>query len=251
VAKSIAANVSRRASHREASAAFASNNEAMKRPLFTLMRQIRARIRLVSAVVFGVSLHLALPPQWPHLTSTRLLLCWNVAVALYLLMSLWIIATSTHDNMRQRANRQDEGQKTILVLTIATVLASLIAIVAELSAIKSLTGTEKLLHITLTVVTVASSWLFMHLMFAMHYAHDYYLSGQNGREPGLAFPQEPLPDYWDFLYFSAVIGTSGQTADVSFTAKAMRRTGLVHCVLAYFYNTTVLALTINIAASLM
>jgi uncharacterized membrane protein len=60
-----------------------------------------------------------------------------------------------------------------------------------------------------------------------------------------------MPDYWDFLYFSAVIGTSGQTADVSFTSKAMRRTGLVHCVLAYFYNTTVLALTINIAASLM
>jgi len=85
----------------------------------------------------------------------------------------------------------------------------------------------------------------------MHYAHDYYLSGRHGREPGLAFPQEPSPDYWDFLYFSAVIGTSGQTADVSFTSKPMRRTGLVHCVLAYFYNTTVLALTINIAASLM
>ena len=223
----------------------------MKRALITLLRQIRARIRLVSSFVFGLGLYLALPAQWPHLTSTRLLLCWNVVVALYLLMALWVIASSTHDNMRQRANRQDEGQKTILLLTMSTVLASLVAIVAELSATKSLTGTEKLLHMALTVVTVASSWLFMHLMFAMHYAHDYYLSGRSGHEPGLAFPQEPMPDYWDFLYFSAVIGTSGQTADVSFTSKAMRRTGLVHCVLAYFYNTTVLALTINIAASLM
>jgi uncharacterized membrane protein len=223
----------------------------MTRPLFTLIRQIKARIRLVSATLFGIALHLALPPQWPSLATTRILLCWNAAVALYLLMALWVISTSTHDNMRQRANRQDEGQKTILLLTIGAVLASLVAIVAELGTIKTLTGAEKMMHLGLAASTVASSWLFMHLMFAMHYAHDYYLSQRRGQEPGLAFPQEPAPDYWDFLYFSAVIGTSGQTADVSFTSKAMRRTGLVHCVLAYFYNTTVLALTINIAASLM
>jgi uncharacterized membrane protein len=223
----------------------------MKRPLLIFIRQVKARIRLVSALVFGMTLHLALPSNWPSSPTTRILLCWNAAVALYLLMALWLMATSTHDNMRQRANRQDEGQKTILLLTIGAVLASLVAIVAELSTIKSLSGSDKLLHIGLTAATVASSWVFMHLMFAMHYAHDYYLSGRHGREPGLAFPQEPMPDYWDFLYFSAVIGTSGQTADVSFTSKAMRRTGLVHCVLAYFYNTTVLALTINIAASLM
>lgn len=229
----------------------ADPGEVMKRPLLTILRQVRARIRLVSATLFGVALHLVLPPDWPTLTTTRILLCWNAAVALYLLMALWVMAQSNVDNMRQRAYRQDEGQKTILLLTIFAVLASLVAIVAELSTIKSLSGSDKLLHIGLTAATVASSWVFMHLMFAMHYAHDYYLSGRHGREPGLAFPQEPAPDYWDFLYFSAVIGTSGQTADVSFTSKAMRRTGLVHCVLAYFYNTTVLALTINIAASLM
>ena len=223
----------------------------MKRPLFTVLRQIKARIRLVSATLFGVALHLALPPAWPTLTTTRVLLSWNAAVALYLLMALWVMRQSDVEHMRQRAYRQDEGQKTILLLTIGAVLASLVAIVAELSTIKSLSGSDKLLHIALTGATVASSWVFMHLMFAMHYAHDYYLSGRHGREPGLSFPQEPMPDYWDFLYFSAVIGTSGQTADVSFTSKAMRRTGLVHCVLAYFYNTTVLALTINMAASLM
>ena len=219
--------------------------------MHTLIRQIKARIRLVSAVLFGVALYLILPSDWPNSATTRILLCWNAAVALYLLMALWVMTMSTHDNMRQRAYEQDEGQKTILLLSNGAVLASLVAIVAELSTIKSLSGNEKLLHIGLTGATVASSWVFMHLMFAMHYAHDYYLSGRHGHEPGLAFPQEPAPDYWDFLYFSCVIGTSGQTADVSFTSKAMRRTGLVHCLLAYFYNTTVLALTINIAASLM
>jgi uncharacterized membrane protein len=153
--------------------------------------------------------------------------------------------------MRQRALRQDEGQKTILALTTFAVMASLVAIVGEFSTLKELAGVEKYLHIGLVALTVASSWLFMHLMFALHYAHDYYLSDQKGKAPGLAFPQETAPDYWDFLYFSAVIGTSGQTADVSFTSKPLRRVGLIHCVLAYFYNTTVLALSINIAAGLL
>ena len=226
-------------------------HRTMKHPMHILVRQTRARLRLVVALALGVALFLVLPASWPSTFTTRLLLCWNAAVLLYLLMTLWVITTASMDSMRQRAYRQDEGQKTILLLTAATVLASLVAIVAELGTIKQITGTEKMLHLALAASTVASSWLFMHLMFAMHYAHDYYLSMRHGKAPGLAFPEEPSPDYWDFLYFSAVIGTSGQTADVSFTSKAMRRTGLVHCVLAYFYNTTVLALTINIAASLM
>jgi uncharacterized membrane protein len=223
----------------------------MKHPLRILLRQGRARVRLVVAAAFGLALYLALPVGWPSVLTTRLLLCWNAAVALYLVMVLWVIVTASVDTLRQRAYQQDEGQKTILLLTAAAVLASLVAIVAELGTIKTLTGTEKMMHLGLAASTVASSWLFMHLMFAMHYAHDYYLSSRRGQEPGLSFPQEPAPDYWDFLYFSAVIGTSGQTADVSFTSKTMRRIGLVHCVLAYFYNTTVLALTINIAAGLM
>ena len=153
--------------------------------------------------------------------------------------------------MRQRASRQDEGQKTILAFTTCAVMTGLAAIVGEFSTLKELTGLEKNLHIGLVAVTIASSWLFMHLMFAMHYAHDYYLRVHRGDEPGLSFPRDTDPDYWDFLYFAAVIGTSGQTADVSFTSKPLRRIGLAHCVLAYFYNTTVLALSINIAAGVI
>jgi uncharacterized membrane protein len=67
---------------------------------------------------------------------------------------------------------------------------------------------------------------------------------------GLEFPGGQPPDYGDFLYFSCVIGTSGQTADVSFTSRKMRRTGTLHCILAFFFNTTLVALTINIASGL-
>jgi uncharacterized membrane protein len=71
-----------------------------------------------------------------------------------------------------------------------------------------------------------------------------------GRPDVLQFPGTADPTYGDFFYFAAVIGTSGQTADVAFTSSKLRRIGVLHCILAFFFNTTVLALTINIAAGL-
>jgi uncharacterized membrane protein len=87
--------------------------------------------------------------------------------------------------------------------------------------------------------------------FALHYAHDFYVANAQGNPGGLEFPDLTTPDYSDFLYFACVTGTSGQTADVSFSSRTMRRTGLVHCVLAFFFNATLLALTINIASGLI
>jgi len=107
------------------------------------------------------------------------------------------------------------------------------------------------LHAALAGVTVLASWAFIQTMYALHYAHDYYAAVDRGERGGLQFPGESAPDYFDFLYFSVVIGTSGQTADVSFVSKSLRRIGTLHCALAYLFNTTVLALLINIGASLI
>ena len=96
-----------------------------------------------------------------------------------------------------------------------------------------------------------TSWAFTQVMFALHYAHDYYSAQVRGQDAGLQFPGTDKPDYGDFLYFACIIGTSAQTADVSFSSSAMRRTGLLHCVLAFFFNTTLVALTINIASGLL
>jgi uncharacterized membrane protein len=124
------------------------------------------------------------------------------------------------------------------------------AIVAELALAKDLQGTLRYNHIALSALTIVSSWAFTQVMFALHYAHDYYIRDLRGEHGGLDFPGEKTPDYGDFLYFSCVIGTSGQTADVSITNRKMRRINMVHCVLAFFFNTTLVALTINIASGL-
>lgn len=217
---------------------------------------MRARPRLVLVSVFGVLLYFILPSSLAirdlaiH-EATRFLISWNASVCLYLLLVGVMMARSSSETIQLRAIDQDEGRKTVLLLVVITVLASLLAIVEELSVVKNLSGQVRLGHIALTALTVLTSWAFTHLMFAVHYAHDYYLNISRKQPTGLAFPGEDAPDYGDFLYFAGVIGTSAQTADVSLTTRSMRRTGLVHCVFSFFFNTAVLALTINIAASLL
>jgi uncharacterized membrane protein len=136
-------------------------------------------------------------------------------------------------------------------MVIITTIVSIGAIVAELSVVKDMHGMLRSAHITLAVLTILSSWAYTQVMFALHYAHDFYVTKAYSESGGLEFPGTAMPEYSDFLYFSCVIGTSGQTADISFTNRKMRRTGLVHCVLAFFFNTTLVALTINIASGLI
>lgn len=214
------------------------------------IKQIRARPRLFIAGAIGLLAGWLLPHELAAQTITRLIIGWNTGACLYLLLGGIMMIRSSQEQIRHRARMQDEGQILILILVAIASIASLAAIVGELAVAKDMKGTLKYAHIGLAAFTIISSWAFTHLMFALHYAHDYYVARCNGKPVGLEFPGEEMPDYGDFLYVACVIGTSGQTADVSFSTRTMRRVGLLHCVLAFFFNTTVLALTINIAASL-
>jgi uncharacterized membrane protein len=222
----------------------------MRLPHHVLGRQLKARPRLFISALIALLVYLSVPNSLALHEVTRLIVAWNAGVCLYLALCGIMIYGSSHEDIRSRACLQDDGQFVILSLVVLSAVASLAAIIGELSVVKDMHGALKAEHIGLAAFTIASSWAFTHMMFAMHYAHDYYSASNQGRSPGLSFPDEPRPDYLDFLYFACVIGTSGQTADVSFVSKSMRRIGLIHCVLAFFFNTTLLALTINIAASL-
>ena len=218
------------------------------RPL--LVRLVLARPRLLSCLLVGVSTTFLLPDSLAHQTMTRAIIGWNVGAWLYLLLAVRMMFWSTHERMRLRALQQDEGRILVLVLVVMAAVACVGAIVAELAVVKDLKGQARYSHIALAALTIVSSWAFTQVMFALHYAHDYYMTETRGTHGGLEFPGGHAPDYGDFLYFASVIGTSGQTADVSFTSRRMRRTGTVHCILAFFFNTTLIALTINIASGL-
>lgn len=214
-----------------------------------LVRQIRARPRLMISLLVGVMVYFLLPAALAERTITRLIIGWNAGAWLYLALAMRMMFKLGHQNIHWRARLQDEGKFVVLLLVIAAVLVSLGAIFAQLAVAKDMAGNERYAHIALAVLTIVSSWSFTHVMFAQHYAHDYYVALANHQPPGLDFPGETTPDYGDFLYFSCIIGTSGQTADIGFSSRSMRRIGLVHSVLAFFFNTTLVALTINIASS--
>ena len=130
---------------------------------------------------------------------------------------------SSQHHMRHRAQLQDDGQLVILALVAVATIASLAAIGGELVVVKDMHGLIKSAHIALAGGTVLTSWAFIQVMFTLHYARDYYAAACHGKPAGLEFPKDESPDYGDFFYFAAVIGTSGQTADVSFVSKPGER----------------------------
>jgi uncharacterized membrane protein len=216
-----------------------------------LARIIMARPRLFACIPLGIVAAMAIPPSLITHAITRGILGWNAGAWVYLVLTMHMMFWSSHQRMRERALKHDDGRVLMLVMVVTAAVSSLAAIIGELGVSKGLHGLDLYLHVGLSVATLLSSWAFTQVTFATHYAHDYYAAVARGAPGGLAFPSEDTPDYADFLYFSCIIGTSGQTADVSFTSRTMRRTGLLHCVLAFFFNATLLALTINIASGLV
>lgn len=215
-----------------------------------MVRLVRARPRLFLALLLGLAVGRWLPDTAASHAVTRWLIAWNAGTVFYVLLAVVMMNRSTPHKMRRRAQLQDDGQLVILALVVVATVASLIAIAGELVVSKDMHGLLKTAHIAIAGCTVLTSWAFIQIMFTLHYAHDYYAAACHARPPGLQFPEDDSPDYGDFFYFAAVIGTSGQTADVSFVSKPMRRIGSLHCILSYLFNTTVLALLINIGAGL-
>ncbi|MBR0991238.1 DUF1345 domain-containing protein [Bradyrhizobium japonicum] len=209
----------------------------MSRP----MRLIYARPRTFIALGIGILVGLLMPGS-PRLT-TRLVLSWDALIAAYLVLVYVMMLCNDHQHIRRSAAMQDDGRFVILLVTAIGAFASIAAIVAELGVHR---GAAEL---SIAISTIALSWAAVHTTFALHYAHDYYRSAKPG---GLQFPsgdKEDHADYWDFVYFSFVIGMTAQVSDVGITSKTIRRTATAHGIVSFIYNTALLALTVNIAAS--
>ena len=182
--------------------------------------------------------------------STRLLIGWNAGICLYLVLTWRIMLRSDVHLLRRRAALEDEAEWLILMLTAIAALASLAAIAVELHGVRLANATSQPWRIALAASTILVSWFFLHTILALHYAHDYYSSENIG--PGLRFPDHlKEPSYWDFLYVSFTIGAASQTSDVTIASPKIRRVALAHTILSFLFNTTILALAINVGASLL
>jgi uncharacterized membrane protein len=217
-------------------------------------RVFGVRPRITAAIVAGLVVGAAATGLAQQLKlSTDLILGWDTFCLTFVGAMLMGMARYGPAEIRIRAARDDEGRGAILALILLGAVASVVAVAAELSLAKGADGLGRALHVALAFITVAASWTMIQTIFAVHYAHEYYdadeaRSGQDSE--GLAFPGGEAPDYWDFLHFSFVIGVACQTADVAFTSKPLRRLGTVHSLIAFAFNTVIVALTINLLAGL-
>ncbi|TDR73855.1 DUF1345 domain-containing protein [Paludibacterium purpuratum] len=209
---------------------------------------LRARPRLVLALLLALAVTLLLPVSTPPLDRT--LLAWNSASWFYLL-ELWVLMLrATPERIRHIARIEDESAVMVLTAVSVAVVMSLLAIVLELASAKALHGGVRSGHLILAGSTLVAAWLLLPTMFALHYAHMFY-GAREGARP-LLFPDRPaMPDYWDFAYFAFTIAVASQTADIAPNNRAARRVVLAQSILAFVFNTSVLAMSINVAASLV
>jgi len=211
------------------------------------VRLARLHARLLISVGVGVVVTLVLLAT-PWRLSTKLLGGWDVGVALYLALTYWMMWGAAVAQIRRRAAVQDEGAFALLVLSACAAVASLVAILAEVGSAQAGQGWTNL---AIGMGTILLSWLFVHTIFALHYAHEYYGERSDDQVGGLKFPGTQPPDYWDFLYFSFVVAMTSQVSDVAITSKVIRRVVNLHGVLSFFFNVSVLALSVNLVSSLI
>jgi uncharacterized membrane protein len=210
------------------------------------LRVISARPRLFLSILAGFAVGALLPLYFTELRGvTRFLVAWDFGVGLYLIPAFRMIARSGVREIHRQYLAQDEGGFAILVLTIVSACASVGAVFAwlEIATRAETFATPGLLFLLLTIML---SWAFIQTMFALHYAHEFYAEHDHQTGGGLIFPRDPEPTYWDFVYFAFAIGTATQVSDVEICSKRIRRTVTVHGIVAFFFNVTVIALTVGL-----
>ena len=216
-------------------------------PLIASLREhVRHHARFYGSGLLGVLVFAfteALPP------SLRLIVAGDVVFTVYLTSSALLTLGATPDDMRRRARYEDEGVMVIIILTLAAVSLCLAALFALLLD----PGPPATFPLLLAILSVLLGWFTLHSVLAFRYAHLYYTPvlmtpGEPRDAGGLEFPGNREPDTWDFLYYSFVVGMTGQVSDVQTSNAVMRRTTLVHGVTSFFFNTMILALAVNIAA---
>lgn len=209
-----------------------------------VIRIVRARPRLFLAAAVGIGVIAVSSSDW--LLATRLLIGWDVGVLFYLIAVYYLFGTGGVELIRRRAAIEDEGRFGVLILTTAASLASLGAIIVLLGHGHG--SAQQATRLGLATVTILLSWGFIHTIFALHYAHEYY-GARDATTAGVTFPNDKAPDYWDFVYFSFVVGMTAQVSDVAVASKTIRRTVLAHGIVSFLFNAALLALVVNIAAS--
>jgi len=210
-----------------------------------MLRQIHTRPGLFAGIAVGLVVGLLIPGS----PALRSIIGWDCAVIVLLAFVIVTAARATPDSTRTGAEIVGFTRWLFLALMAAAAFFSMFAILALMPGAKAAGGVVTAMITLLAGITILLSWLLAHTVFAVHYAHEYLRDRAENRPPGLAFPAGSSdPDYWDFLYFSFVIGMSCSVSDVEVLSPPWRRVVMAHGMLAFLFNAVVLGLSINLLA---
>ena len=217
----------------------------------SIVRSIYIRPRVYLGAAVGIALLWFMPKSVP--LPVRETTAWCMGAATYLILAFRLMTRCHSDRIKLRAGFQDDSGILILGLILLAIFSSFSAIFGLLIEAKHASNEAKLMYVGLATGTILISWMVMQVAFALHYAHQYYRPEHalQAGVSGLDFPKDVHPDYWDFFYFSTSIGAASQTSDVSINSKELRRLATLHAIVSFFFNVTVVALMINLAASLV
>jgi uncharacterized membrane protein len=203
--------------------------------------------RLWSSLIAATALFFCLPHAWSILT--RVLVCWNGGVILFLVLVVYWMRRLTAAQICTRYVEEDESAPVILMVVVVAAVASLFAIIEPLATLRELSGSARAAHFALAAFTLVDSWLLVPLMFTSHYADMFYSAAPEDRP--LKFPSTPEPVFWDFAYFSFTIAAACQTADVSTEHAAIRKVVMAQTLISFLFNASILGFAINVTAGLI
>jgi uncharacterized membrane protein len=204
--------------------------------------------RLSASAVVGIIAYFILSTYYDYAIS--FIGAWDAFALCDILLAWGIILRKNARDTVQSAKLQDSGRATILSFLLAAALAMLVAITLLLKTAKHSTDYSITTILFFALLTVAVSWVLVHTVFTIHYAHVFYGEGSEKNKRGLIFPEEEMPAFTDFAYFSFVIGMTFQVSDVQVSSKRMRKLTLAHGIISFLFNTFILALSINLIAGL-
>jgi uncharacterized membrane protein len=221
--------------------------------LVDLISRQDARHRLIFGVAAGGVAFIALRGQL-RLWSAAIA-GWNAFAAVILTLDWLTILNTPQRKIRERAQQEDLSRLLIFIFVVVAACAALFAVGFLIRAHKGQSGGHFAVHLLLTLSTVISSWALLHTVYSFRYAHAYYGDsddlGGHQHAGGLMFPGDRPPNYFDFTYFSFVVGMTCQVSDVQITSRRMRRITLFHSILSFAFNTVILALLINTVSGLL
>jgi uncharacterized membrane protein len=216
-------------------------------PMVPMNKLLLYHPRIWISGIVGTMIFFFLPAAWS--TISRVLCSWNCGVDLFLILIYAWMQSLNAEQICSRYIEEDETAPFVLAAVTVAALLSVVAIVEPLATIRQVTGAARVAHFGLAALTLINSWLLVPTVFTTWYADMFYSAHEEERP--LAFPNTPMPVFWDFAYFSFTIAAACQTSDVSTTQRSIRKVVIAHTLVSFFFNASILGFAINVTAGLI